>query len=158
VKTPDSEGHYYTNGAPPYFNGISGAFNFVDFYNHVDWALDKWIIDQSSKPDGGYNWTIPSPQYPSGYFRVRLFGSNVPLLFGTNTYEIFSRCVQSYSEALGAETNIASTFSLKVPINLNAAPYNFLSTHPGHSQQFRFDNMTTTHYWQQLLSSFSIQP
>lgn len=47
VKTPDSEGHYYTNGAPPYFNGISAANNFVDFYNNVDWALDKWIVDQA---------------------------------------------------------------------------------------------------------------
>ena len=158
VGTPDSEGHYYTNGAPSYFNGIGGATHFVDFYNANDWALAKWITDQSSKPDGGYNWTLPSSEYPSGYFRVRLFGSNVPLLFTNNTYEIFSRCAQSYSEALGAETNIASTFSIRVPVNLNAAPYNFLSTHPGHSQQFRFDNMTTAVYWKQLLSSFNIQP
>lgn len=48
--TPDSEGHYYTNGAPPYFSGISGAGNFVDFYNPQDWALGKWVSDQANKP------------------------------------------------------------------------------------------------------------
>jgi hypothetical protein len=158
VDTPDSEGHYYTNGAPPYFSGIGGAYNFVDFYNHSDWALDKWVFDQSTKPDFFYYYTTPSSQYPDGYYRKPLFGSGVPLFFGTNTYEIFSRAVQSYSQALGAETNVASPFLIKTPINLEAAPYNFLSTHPGHSEQFRFDNMTTADYWQQLLSSFGIQP
>jgi hypothetical protein len=43
-------------------------------------------------------------------------------------------------------------------VSLSAAPYNFLRTHPGHSEQFRFDNMTTGVYWKQLLSSFDIQP
>jgi hypothetical protein len=158
VATPDSEGHYYTNGAPPYFSGISGAYNFVDFYNHEDWALDKWVIDQSTKPDFFYYYTTPSSQYPYGYYRKPLFGSGIPLFFGTNTYEMFSMAVQSYSQALGAETTIASPFSVNTPVNLEAAPYNFSSTHPGHSEQFRFDNMTTFVYWQHLLSSFGTQP
>lgn len=158
VETPDSEGHYHANGAPPYFNVIGGAANFVDYYNPQDWALEKWTVDQATKPDYSYYYTTPSKKYPSGYYRKTLFGSGVPLHFGTNTFEIFAKAVQSYSLALGAETHVASTFSLKTPVNLTEAPYNFLRTHPGHSEQFRFDNMTTGAYWQKLLSSFGIQP
>jgi len=158
VNTPDSEGHYYTNGAPSYFSSIAGAAKFIDYYNNVDWALGKWAIDQDTKPDIYYNYTTPSSQYPSGYYRKPPFGTSVPLLFGTNTYEIFARAVQSYSLALGAETNVARQFPSSLAVNLNAAPYNFLSTHPGHSEQFRFDNMTTAVYWKQLLSSFQIEP
>ena len=42
--------------------------------------------------------------------------------------------------------------------NLEAGLYSFGNNHPGHSRQFRFDNMTTAPYWQQLLSSFGIEP
>jgi hypothetical protein len=159
VTTPDSEGHYYTNGAPPYFASIAGAARFVDFYNPADWALRQWITDQNLKPDLGYGYETPSTNYPSGYWYKPYFaGNGIPLLFPTNTHQIFSRCAQSYSQALGAETNVADTFSFQPSVNLDAAPYNFLSTHPGHSEQFRFDNMTTTAYWRQLLVSYGLEP
>ena len=155
--TPDSEGHYYTNGAPPYFSGISGAGNFVDFYNPQDWALGKWVSDQANKPDPNYFWTMPSSGIPSGYYYGPSFSTIRSLRFTNDTYEIFSCCVQSYSLALGAETHIAAPFSASVvPVNLSASPFNFPDTHPGHSEQFRFDNMTTKAYWSQLLQSFKI--
>jgi hypothetical protein len=156
--TPDSEGHYYTNGMPPYFYGIGGASHFVDFYNPVDWALGKWQTDQNLKPDvsSGYGYTMPSIDFPFGYNVSTSPLTDRALIFTNDTYAIFSRCVQSYSFALGAETNIANTFSIRLPVNLQATPYSFRSDHPGHSQQFRFDNMTTAIYWKQLLSSFTI--
>jgi hypothetical protein len=155
VKTPDSEGHYYTNGAPPYFTGIGGALHFVDYFNEGDWALNAWISDQADKPQLPYLYVGVSSSYPSGYIDTIPFQEARPLSFGTNTYEIFAMGTQSYSFALGAETNIAARFGSS--INLQEDPFNFLRTHPGHSQQFRFDNMTTAAYWQQLLSSFGIQ-
>ncbi len=156
VRTPDSEGYYPTNGAPSYFNGIAGASHFVDFYNAVDWALGKWVGDQAHKPEPGYFYS--SVADPSGYlWTPSLFRAPSNLDFATDTYQIFSQAVQSYSFALGAETNIAVPFNLSVlPVNLNASPLSFLSTHPGHSEQFRFDNMTTGVYWNQLLQSFKI--
>ena len=42
VQTPDSEGHYYTNGASSYFSSIGGAGKFISFFNSQDWALGKW--------------------------------------------------------------------------------------------------------------------
>jgi hypothetical protein len=160
--TPDSEGHYYANTSPPYFNGISGAVNFIDFYNPVDWALmgstilqPGWIYDQQHKPDISYYYQTPTTNDPSGYYQ-QLGLIQLPLSFTNNTYQIFSVCAQSYSLALGAETNIAGAFSLKVPINLNVAPYDFGNAHKGHSGQFRSDNMTRWVYWQQLLQSFGL--
>jgi hypothetical protein len=158
LSTPDTEGHYYTNGAPSYFNGIGGAVNFVDYYNAADWAFGKWITDQSYKPDNSYYYETPSSSHPSGYYQQ--FGINPyrNLAFGTDTYEIFAEAVPSYSFALGAETNIASPFSSLPSINLNAAPYNFGALHIGHSFQFYSDNMTMQTYWSKLFSSFGIQP
>jgi Alpha/beta hydrolase of unknown function (DUF900)/Bacterial TSP3 repeat len=159
VYTPDTEGHYYTNSAPPYFNGIGGAEKFVDFYNNVDWALDKWVGDQGDKPEPNYYYTSPTLADPSGYYAtVGFFAQQRNLAFGADTYEIFSQVAKSYSFALGSETNIASPFPPSLAVNLQVAPFNFPDTHPGHSEQFRFDNMTTAAYWRQLLSSFSIQP
>lgn len=158
VQTPDSEGHYYTNGAPSYFSSIGGAGKFISFFNSQDWALGKWDIDQATKPDLLYTYVTPSLTYPSGYYYAPSPITRISLIFTNDTYQIFSRCVQSYSFPLGAETNLVHPFPYSLCVNLQSAPYNFLSTHPGHSQQFRFDNPTTTAYWKQLLSSFQIEP
>jgi len=159
VYGPDDEGHYYTNGAPPYFNGIAGASHFADYYNQVDYALGYWVIDQNFKADSlNYHYTTPTSQFPSGFYYEPPFNLPRALTFPTNTYETFAQAVQSYSFALGAETNVASTFSIRTPVNLNATPYNFGPLHVGHSLQFRSDNMTVEPYWNQLLISFGLQP
>jgi len=152
--TPDIEGHYYTNSAPPYFNGISGAGAFVDFFNPVDWALTgstiarpTWLYDQSLKPDISYSWDGTHFWYYSTL-----------LQFPTNTYQIFAMCAQSYSWALGAETNNPRTFFAPASVNLSVAPLNFGSAHKGHSGQFRSDNMSRAVYWNQLLQAFDLNP
>jgi hypothetical protein len=157
VYGPDVEGHYYTNGAPPYFNGIGGAATFVDYFNAVDYALGYWIIDQNFKADSfNYHYTTPSFAIPSGYYYEPPFTLPRALTFPTDTYETFAEAVQSYSLALGAETNIAAKFPVSKAVNLNAAPYNFGPLHVGHSLQFRSDNMTAAPYWNQLLVSFGL--
>jgi hypothetical protein len=159
VYGPDDEGHYYTNGAPPYFNGIAGASHFADFYNQEDFALHYWVIDQNFKADSlNYHYTTPSLQFPSGFYYEPPFQLPRSLTFPTNTYETFAQAVQSYSFALGAETNIASTFSVRAPVNLDVPPYDFGNHHVGHSLEFRSDNMTVELYWNQLLVSFGLKP
>ncbi len=156
VYTPDSEGHYFTNGAPPYFNGIGGASHFADYFNAQDYALGYWVTDQNFKADSSsYLYTTPSSNFPSGYYNRASFFTTRSLVFPTNTYEIFSMAAQSYSFALGAETNIASTFSVG-RVDLNAPPYSFGRDRIGHSLQFHSDNMTVGVYWHQLLSSFGL--
>lgn len=160
--TPDFEGHYYTSGAPPYFSGTAGAGTYVDYYNPSDWALigdsitqPTWLYDQSTKPVTTYGYQTPTTNDSSGYYQS--VESVIDFSFPNDTYQIFGMCVQSYSEALGSETNIGAPFSATPAINLNAAPYNFGRLHIGHSAQFRSDNMTRAVYWNQLLSSFQIQ-
>jgi hypothetical protein len=174
--SPDSIGHYYTNTSAAYFNGVAGAGTFVNFINTNDWALmgdtiipfqPGWLFDQSTKlttettavPYADYYYTTPSSSHPSGYYY-----QNWPLnpyrnlLFTNDTYEILSMAAQSYSLALGAQTNVVGPFTSSKQVNLFAAPYNFGGAHVGHSLQFRSDNMTTAVYWGQLLSTFQIQP
>jgi len=85
VYTPDTEGHYYTNGAPPYFTAIGGAVNFVDFFNELDWALLKWVGNQADKPEPSYYYASPTMADPSGYFFY--MGQQRNLAFGANTYK-----------------------------------------------------------------------
>jgi hypothetical protein len=175
--SPDSTGHYYTNASPSYFNGIAGAGTFVSFINTNDWALmgdalthPGWLLFQAAKLSPAeqaeinannidYFYTTPSSNHPSGYYYQN--GTNNPyrnLLFTNDTYEIFANAAQSYSLALGAQTNVAGAFTTTRQVNLFGAPYNFGGAHVGHSFQFRSDNMSTAVYWRQLLSGFQIQP
>jgi pimeloyl-ACP methyl ester carboxylesterase len=173
ITTSDPQGNYYTNGAPSYFSASAGAGTYVNFFNTNDWALmgnsislaafhPGWLYDQSLKPDANlkFYYEAPSPTVPSGYYYYPLVAGNyqvVPLIFPTNTYEVFAMCAQSYSRALGAQVGVNGPF-LSRQINLSASPYNFGSTHIQHDEQFTFDNMTTSAYWQQLLVSFALKP
>jgi hypothetical protein len=178
--SPDSTGHYYANTSPPYFNGLAGAGKFVSYFNTNDWALmgaslipfhPGWLLNQEDKlllttqpmsqsNPQEYWYTTPSSNHPSGYYyQDGPFVAYRNLLFTNDTYEIFSMAAQSYSLALGAQTNVAGAFDTTLQVNLFATPYNFGGAHVGHSLQFRSDNMTTAVYWRELLSSgFNIQP
>jgi hypothetical protein len=170
ITTSDPEGYYYINGAPSYFSASAGAVTYVNFYNPQDYALmgysllashPGWLYDQSLKPDANlkFYYETPSPTVPSGYFYYPLVGGNyqvVPLIFPTNTYEIFAMCAQSYSLALGAQVGAGLPFSTNAQVNLSASPYNFGNKHIQHDQEFVSDNMTTAPYWHQLLFSFGL--
>jgi hypothetical protein len=179
--TPDSEGYYYTNGAESYFNSSIGAGRYANFFNTNDWALmgsslipvhPGWLKDQSSKPDGFayYYYTTPITAIPFGYYYsytgARQFQqapnwTRVPLLFTTNTYQIFAMCCQSYSLALGAQEDVglgSGPFSSALQVELDTAPWNFGNTLIYHDGQFTIDNMTVGPYWKTLLQTFRLKP
>ncbi len=170
LKTPDSQGNYYSNGAPSYFSGSIGAGTYVNFYNPQDYALmgdslnpfafhPGWLIDQSLKPDEGYTYSSPTTGNPSGYdytFPSGLTYATRNLLFTNDTYQIFAMCAQSYSLALGAQVGVGGAFKTNAQVNLNAS-FNFGNEHIQHDEEFTFDNMTTAPYWQQLLLSFGLK-
>jgi len=179
ILTPDSEGFYYTNGASSYFNNAVGAGQYIDFFNPVDWALmgDKfthpgWLKDQSSKPDGyaGYDYISPTLTIPFGYYYQHLglqrqgrgVGNwpEVALQFPCDTYEIFAMCCQSYSLALGAQSDVGSgsgPFTSEAQVDLSGDPINFQSTLIYHDGQFTVDNMTVGPYWRQVLHSYNLK-
>jgi hypothetical protein len=179
LKTPDSQGNYYTTGASSYFSGSIGAGTYVNFYNPLDYALmgnslnpltfhPGWLEDQSLKPDSGYGYATPSSSIPFGYYQEGIISELLinsslprnPLRFPTDTYQIFAMCAQSYSLALGAQQNVGVgglPFTLNRQVNLNGDPFFFGGNHIQHDEQFAFDNMTAAPYWRQLLQSFGLQ-
>jgi hypothetical protein len=173
ITTPDPQGHYYTNGAPSYFAASSGAGTYVNFFNPNDYALmgnnmnpfafhPGWLYDQSTKPDNNawYYYEAPSASVPTGYYYGPLVRGNyqvIPLLFPTNTYEIFAMGAQSYSLALGAQVRVGLPFYTNAQLDLSASPYNFGSAHIQHDQQFTYDMPTTFIYWQKLLQTFKLK-
>jgi hypothetical protein len=142
--TPDRYAQYYTNGAPCYFNSSAGAGTYVNFFNTNDWALDTlWQPDENIKPDLGYGYD--GTNFTSGFF------STTDLFFPANTYEIFSFCDEARSYALGAQTGVGGTFTTSKQIELDIAPYNFLTQHKYHSGEFRSDNAQRWQFWDTTL-------
>ena len=68
---------------------------------------------------------------------------------------------QSYSLALGAQTNVGAgglPFTVTKQIDLNAVPFSFGGNAIQHDEEFAFDNMTVSAYWTQLIKSFGLNP
>ncbi|EEF58260.1 Fibronectin type III domain protein [Pedosphaera parvula Ellin514] len=166
--TPDIYANYWTNGAPCYFNGVSGTGSRADFYNTNDFALNAWLTDQYWKPDHGissypgYWYSTPGTTHPSGFYKIFGSGANdfSNLYFPTDSYVILAYCVQSRSYCLGA-TASASGFT---PQDLSSVwpgdthpelhgPY---SAHFWHSAEFRANNMEQNAYWNQLLQTYKL--
>ena len=147
---PDFYAHYYTNGAPCYFNGTAGAGSYINFYNTNDWALNNlWSVDQDLKPDSGFSYN-----YSDGHFYD---GNGIILLFPIDTYEIFSFCDEAHGFALGKQTDVGGKFSGN-QIELNAAPYGFGSLHKDHSGEFNSDSMNRQQFWRSVLQRFDLTP
>jgi hypothetical protein len=156
--TPDDYAHYWTNGAPCYFNGVTGAGTYVNFFNTNDWALTLlWKPDQDLKPDVGFS------SYAGNFWE----GTN-QLQFPANTYLIFPYCDQAPCNALGAQGNVAGAFayeiqigSVTIPIyqqqDLAAPPDNFGGQHKYHSGEFRSDNMSRGPVWNQMLEQMHLK-
>jgi pimeloyl-ACP methyl ester carboxylesterase len=161
--TSNRYGEYWQSNSPPYFSGVSGAANYVNFYNPQDYALaaTHWQLNQSLKPDSSLNYEY----YPVGgwYFdrelyRQRGLFDSRELFFPTNTYELFSFCVEARCYALGAQQGIAGPFIVSNQANLFSAPYNFGQEHKGHSAQFRSTNMKRSEFWRTLLQRTDLTP
>jgi hypothetical protein len=157
--TPNRYANYYTSGAPCYFNGISGAGTYVNFFNTNDYALSRWLLDQKTKPDHGLT-SYPGYQYSSsgGFYKILGASTNatIYLNFPTNTYEIFSFCDEARCYALGAQGSVAGAFAGN-QIELDATPFNFDTRHLFHSIEFRVDYPQTWYFWNKLLFKMALK-
>ena len=153
--TPDRYAYYYTNGAPCYFNGISGAGNYVNFFNPNDFALRLWLQFQNSKPF----------LYPTYYFAppdlyTNYTGSGpVRLFFPGDTYQLFTSVIQARSYPLGAQTNVSGVFDdnqIYLP-NVWPPDANGYQDHIWHSSEFRSDNVQMGPFWNQVLIQLKLK-
>jgi hypothetical protein len=167
--TPDRYAQYWTNGAPCYFNGVTGAGNYINFFNTNDWALTvAWEPNQDLKPDKTFS---PYEEYAysgSNFLHETTFpaigtsiitGSQV-LSFPTNTFTIYAYCDQAPCMALGAQIDVSLTsgvFDSTAQVELDKAPYNFTKLHVYHSGEFRSDNMQRWQFWDQVLNSYGLK-
>jgi alpha-tubulin suppressor-like RCC1 family protein len=161
--TPNRYANYYTSGAPCYFNGVSGAGAYVNFFNTNDYALSRWLLDQKTKPDHGL-FSYPGYQYsvsslhPSGFYVQYGSGTNdfTNFSFPTDTYTIFAYCDEARSYALGAQGSVSGAFAGN-QIELDAAPFNFDTRHLFHSIEFRVDYPQTWFFWNNLLIKMALK-
>jgi hypothetical protein len=144
--TPNCYAHYWTNGAPCYFNASAGAGADVNFYNTNDWALNNaWLLFENNKPalNPSYGYTPPNIYYKQLLTRTDLF-------FTGDRYELFSNLIQARSYALGMQAGVNGVFDGN-QVELDASPYNFQSQHIYHSGEFRSDYAQRWQFWQQVL-------
>jgi hypothetical protein len=163
--TPDCYAKYWTNGAPCYFNGVTGAASYVNFFNTNDWALIRpWPANQDLKPDAtfspllryGYDGT--DFQSISGLLPATYTYHN--LVFPQDTFTIFAYCDQAPCMALGAQMNVNGAFAKSgraQQLDLAATPYNFGNLHIYHSGEFRSDNMQRWQFWKRTLISYGLK-
>ena len=163
--TPEVYAHYPLTGLP-YFRGMTNAVIFntdtqrrriINFNNVQDYALNKWLINQDTKPDLGWEY------FPATEEWRRTLDSGEPALtlqFPQNTYDIYAHMAEARSFALGAAEGNGHSVQGQIgsQVNLNGAPFLFKQNDYEHSAQFRSINMQRRTYWIQLLNSFSITP
>jgi hypothetical protein len=152
--TPDCYAHYWTNGAPCYFNDSKGAGRYVNFFNTNDWALhNAWLTFQNAKPllNPDYSFTPPDLYYKNDNI--------TELFFPTNTYELFDSLIQARSYALGMQGNVGGVFKTLTynQVELDIAPYNFGTAHIYHSGEFRSDNVQRWQFWNQALLKMGLR-
>jgi Alpha/beta hydrolase of unknown function (DUF900) len=155
--TPNRYAQYFASGAPCYFNGVSGAGTYVNFYNTNDWALNAniWQLNQDIKPAIGYGYNTTTGQF----FQQVLIAN--PLNFPTDTYKIFSYCDEARCFALGAQPNVGGKFTGNEvnlpsvwPPDPSAAGYR---THIWHSAQFRSDAAHRWQFWDNTLIKLQLK-
>lgn len=155
--TPERTARYWTNGASCYFNGITGAANFINFYNAGDWALSWWLTDQNTKPDVGYEWQYQGNNLPETYTYNNFPVQSYQLYFPTNTYEIFSYITEGRCYAVGQQEGIGQGFDPLREVDLSQSPYSFGTQHKGHSAEFRSDNAQRWQFWDQALKEMDLK-
>jgi hypothetical protein len=154
--TPNRYAHYWTNGAPCYFNYSSGAVTYVNFFNANDWALnaDHWQLNQDLKPDFGYSYN----GYTGRFFRGTFILDE--LFFPTNTYELFAYCIEARCYALGAQADVGGAFKangIYQQVDLAAPPFSFDIQHKYHSGEFRSDNAQRWQYWNEAMFQMGLK-
>jgi len=157
---PDCYAHYWTNGAPCYFNSSVGAGTYVTFYNTNDWALSGvWLLFQNSKPVLDLNYSFVPPDF---YYKN---SGSTELFFPGNTYELFDEIIQSRSYALGMQPNVGGSFLTGTNYNQISLPNvwppdtsgNNYGAHIWHSAEFRSDNSQRWQFWNEVLVKMKLK-
>jgi hypothetical protein len=147
--TPDRYANYPTNNGLCYFYGTAGAGSYINFYNPLDYALDKWTTDQNLKPDLSYS-----------YDGTNFFAGSYMLTLPSDTYQIFAYCDEARCYALGAQANVAGSFKVGAiyqQVDLSQPPYSFSNLHKDHSAEFNSDNMNRALFWNQVLGQTKLK-
>ncbi len=141
--TPNAYAHYWTSNSPCYFNGVTGASSYVNFFNPIDYALTgSWNLNQDLKPDYYGDYYYNEPDF---YYKTDKIG------FPTNTYRLFAYSVEARCNALGAQSNVAGPFVMANQTDLNGPGFAYGNVHKGHSAEFRSTNMQRANFWNRLL-------
>lgn len=165
IDTPDIFGHY-TEGKTndSYLNECQNQIEkkrIFNYYNQEDYALDKWISNNLLKPgensgyayedfDGDINTYHPNPDQPA---LGDVFRSYVQFLtLPKDRFEIFSRCAQSRSTALGATSEVIQFNGF----DLSKEPIWYDSWHYSHSREFRSNIIAERDFWIQVGDHFEI--
>lgn len=165
IKTPDITGHYfYGKTGPPFLKSsldMVKDHRLFNYNNARDYALDKWIINNKTKPDhdDGYKYEDhdgdpdtynPDPINPS---QGDLFRSYVSFLtLPKDQFEIFARCAQSRSWALGASTDVQGFTGVDLQ-----GLFEFDDKHYSHSREFRSNLPKERRFWIWVGSDFGLQ-
>jgi hypothetical protein len=147
--TPNRYANYWQSNSPCYFDGVTGAATYVNFYNTNDYAFSStaWLLDQNLKPasTAGYSYAPGSGKF------FRLF---TELTFPADTYELFALCVEARCYPLGTQPNVSGFSQLNLasvwPPDAHPQPRGLYSAHVWHSAQFRSTNMKQSAFWNAL--------
>jgi len=160
--TPDIIGHAYTGDADsrPYLVENSAyVVNLQNWYNPDDWALDKWEMNNITKPDNltGYRFRYEGAK-DSYYEGVDHFfgGPNTdttPLVVTDQTQRrmIFAYAMESRSKALGQTANgDFNNWNLKTAMGYDKQHYS-------HSREFRSDIISEHTFWETVFTTCGFQ-
>jgi hypothetical protein len=149
--TPNRYFWYYTNGAPPYFAGVVGAGAYINYFKTNDSLLTtNWIATENGKPDIGYGFAGTN-----FYKGIPVF--NTPLLFPTNTYEIFSYCDEARCEAIGVQTNLGGPFDMNLQKDLLTLPSPTGGKYSDHNAEFKSFSADDWAFWRAVLTSLGLK-
>jgi hypothetical protein len=174
-ETPNIYGNYFSDPVTPnssikgdeknpYFKGNdSKVFNMiVRYYNNKDFALKYWDANNSSKPDdltSGYHYQEgdgkPDTYNPGGgdlfYFKTSL-ASWRRLYFLADRFEIFARCLQARTRALGTINEHVDQFTMEH----NLKDWGYDDMHYSHSREFRSDIVREWPFWKAVGVDFKL--
>jgi Alpha/beta hydrolase of unknown function (DUF900) len=161
--TPDCYGQYYIYGATNYFNGVTAAGTFVNFYNTNDWTMapNVWQADENEKPDSGYGYDV----YSDGEFSESEEGIYTDIYFPQDTYTIFAHCDQGHAYSVGAQPNVGGQFLTGTNYNQVNLPSvwppdpanNDYRDHLWHSAEFRSDYPQRYLFWDEALFQMGLK-
>jgi hypothetical protein len=125
-----------------------------NYYNRVDWALNKWAFNTMRKPDNwppylfGYLGSLNNYAFGGDIFFYTTAGASTVVLnpaIDRDRYMIFAYCAESRVAALG---QVATTQFQNW--DLNAAVL-YDDQHYSHSREFRSNVVKETPFWEKVV-------